>query len=122
MQTKILFTTLVLTTALAFAGSAQAAPAPTPPSAPGLMSVRVSVADLDLRRTAGADVALRRIHRAAVVICGDEPQSSGLARYALYRGCVKTTVRDALASRSTQFARDAEGGPSDLQTVLAASR
>ena len=121
MQTKFLFATLVLTTALQLAGKAQAEP-PTPSSAPAQMSVRVSVADLDLRRNAGADVALRRVHRAAVVICGDEPQSSGLARYGLFRSCVKTTVRSALASRSTQLAWDPDGGPSYVDTILAANR
>jgi UrcA family protein len=121
MQTKFLFAALVLTTALQIAGRAQAEPSP-PSSAPAQMSVRVSVADLDLGGNAGADVALRRIHRAAVVICGDEPQSSGLARYGLFRGCVKTTVRNALASRSTQLAWDPDRGPSYVEAVLAASR
>ena len=122
MPTKFLFATLVLTTALQFAGRAQAALAPTLASDPAHMSVRVSVADLDLRRNAGADAALRRIHRAAVVICGDEPQSSGLARYGLFRGCVKATVRSALASRSTQLAWDPDGGSSYVEAILAANR
>ena len=122
MQPKFLFAALVMTTAVHFAGKAHAATAPTPSSAPAQMSMRVSVADLDLRRNAGADAALRRIRRAAVVICGDEPQSSGLARYGLFRGCVKTTVRNALASRSAQLAWAPDDGPFYVETVLAAIR
>lgn len=118
MTTKILLTTLALTSALHFAGSAQAAPS----AEPAHMSMRVSVADLDLHRPAGSDVALRRIHHAAVVICGDEPQSAGLRRYGLFRGCVKTTVRNAMASHDTQLARGPDAGRSYVETVLAANR
>ena len=117
MPIKIQFTTYALTAALAFAGGAHAAPASSS-AATEPTSVRVSVADLDLHKDAGAKVALRRIHRAAVVICGDEPLSSGLHRHAVYEGCVKTTVRTALASGGSQLA----GGPPSVETILAANR
>ena len=117
MSLKTQFTTLACAAALAVAASAQAAPQSTPYPGTEPTSVRVSVADLDLGKDAGAAVALRRIHRAAVVICGDEPLSSGLHRHALSQSCVKSSVRAALASSSAQLAK----GPDAIEMVLAAS-
>jgi UrcA family protein len=118
MSIKILFPTLALASALQFGGGAQAAPAPEPTQ----VSVRVSVADLDLHRRPGADIAQRRIHRAAVVVCGDEPLSSGLRRHGLFRDCVRATELSALASPGVQFAGDPDRRPSSIETILAANR
>lgn len=85
-------------TALATAVSAHASPAVTSSYSDDQLSVRVSVADLDLHKDADAAAAVHRVRRAAAVICGNEPQSSGLARYIRYRACVTSTAGEAVAS------------------------
>lgn len=122
MSTRTLFAVAAIAAALEFAGSAQASPARAPPAADDAhISVRVPVADLDLRKPAGAKIALQRIHRAAVAICGDEHLSSGLARYSRFQGCVKTTVRAAVSLPGSQLASDPRAGSSPLEMVLSAN-
>lgn len=123
MSNRTYFATMLVTVAatLQFAPSAQAAPAPSSPADAAQMSVRVPVADLDLHKAAGAKIALRRIHRAAVAICGDEPLSSGIARYSRFQGCVKSTVRAAVSLPGAQLASDPNAGSTLLEMVLAAN-
>ena len=70
------------------------------------VSVRVSLADLDLHKDAGANVALRRIRTAAKTVCGNESQLSGLNRYIPYVACVRSTVSVARGDLETQVAQN----------------
>jgi UrcA family protein len=85
--------------AVAFGAPVLAAPAADGPS------VTVRVADLDLESPLGARAALRRIQRAAVVVCGGEPDSRALDRQAAFQACVRTaTARTVAQSRSPTLA------------------
>jgi UrcA family protein len=120
MSTRTLFAVAAIAAALQFAGSAQAAPACPPPA--DEISVRVPVADLDLRQAADAKIALQRVHRAAVIVCGGEPPLyNGLAHHAHFKGCVKTAVRNAVSLAGAQMASDPNAGSSLLEMVLAAN-
>jgi UrcA family protein len=92
MNTRIF---LGLTLSLAIGSAAQAATAPI--AEPGVISVAVSTADLDLSRTDGAMVLLNRLRHAASVACGGRP-SSPLDLNALqdYRACVRTSLDTAV--------------------------
>lgn len=65
---------------------------------PDVISVRVSLADLNLAGKPGAAVALRRIRKAAETICGDKPMVIELARVELYDDCARAAVGRAVAS------------------------
>jgi UrcA family protein len=114
VSAKIQFTTLAIAAMLAFGASAQAAA--RAPSEPETFSMTVSVADLDLRQAAGLVTARKRIHRAAVLVCGNEPASSGLARYAASGACRKAAFAEAMADLDTRMAA------SPRATALAANR
>jgi UrcA family protein len=57
--------------------------------------VRVRYADLDLSTPGGAEAILRRIRRAAVLICGPEP-ADRLSFQRQYDACVRETVNRAV--------------------------
>jgi UrcA family protein len=63
---------------------------------PDAITVRVSLADLNLAGEPGAAIALRRIDAAAKSICGDEPAIVELGRMALYSACMRSTVGRAV--------------------------
>ena len=92
MNARIL---LGLTLSFAIGSAAQAATAPT--AEPGVISVAVSTADLNLSRTDGAMVLLNRLRHAASVACGGRP-SSPLDLIALqdYRACVQASLDGAV--------------------------
>jgi UrcA family protein len=85
------------------------------------MSVRVSVADLDLRHEAGVAVAHHRIRRAAAAVCGNEPAASGLTGYSLYSDCRKAAFNGAVTDLHTQIA-SVLGPQPPKATVLATRR
>jgi len=122
MPTKIQFTTLALVATLASAGGSHAAPASKAPAGTETMSVRVSVADLDLRQEAGVAVAHQRIRRAAAFVCGYESPASGLILYGLYSSCRKAAIGDAVADLNTQIASMANPQSLPKATSLAANR
>ena len=123
MSTRTFSAVAAIAAALQFAGSAQASPDRPPPADATELSVRVPVGDLDLREPAGAKIALQRVNRAAVIVCGGEPPlSNGLARHAHFKGCVKTAVRNAVSLAGAQMASDPNAGSSLLEMVLAANR
>jgi UrcA family protein len=122
MSIKIQLTTIALATTLAFAGGAKAAPAPTLSPDSETISVRVSVADLDLRQEAGAAAAHQRIRQAAALVCGGEPPSGVLLQHELYRACRKTAAGNAIADLKTQMAALYGPEPAPKATALAANR
>ena len=87
--------------ALGFATSTQAAPLHETPE---VRSVRVPIADLDLRRDAGTTVALQRIRYAARVVCQDEGRPLSVQRYQQYKACIRSAVGDAVVTLSTEIA------------------
>lgn len=121
MPTKIQFTTLAITAALAFAGNVEAAPSAASVETES-MSVRVSVADLDLSQQAGLAVARKRIHRAAALVCGSQSASAGLAIYELYSDCRKAAFNDAVTDLNAQIASTMGPQAYPKATALAANR
>jgi UrcA family protein len=120
MPAKAQFTTLAIAATLVFGASARAAPMSS--SETGTVSVRVSVADLDLRHEAGLAAAHRRIQRAAAVVCGNEPASSGLALYAASKSCRKAAFDGAVADLDTQVASMLALRSGPRETALAVYR
>ncbi len=122
MPTKIQLTTFAAAAVLAFAANAQPASASTRFPRAETVSVRVSLADLDLSRGTGMALAHKRIRQAAVFVCGSEPAFAGLREHRIYRNCRRTAVDDAVADLNTQIAalRDSETAP--RATALAANR
>jgi UrcA family protein len=121
VSTKTLFAT-VTAAALVLSFSAQAAPTMSQSSDDNRVSVRVSVADLDLRKDAGTEIARRRLRHAANRACGEESHFLGLARYTLYRTCVMSTSSQAFAALDTRIAMARNGQPSDQAPILVSSR
>ncbi len=68
------------------------------PSADAPPSVKIVFADLDLNSREGAAAALRRIERAAVTVCGDEPDIRQLDRQAAFESCRREAVTGAVKS------------------------
>jgi len=93
MPSKITSTAIAALLAAVVAAGANAAQ-PNPDA----VTVRVSVADLNLASQQGAAVALRRIRRAAGSICGEQPAAVDLKRRALYDSCMRSTVGKVVAS------------------------
>lgn len=77
------------------AGPALAQPAQTDDSP---RQVAVSYADLNLDTASGQAVLVERIHRAAEVACGGEPDSRDVKATMAYRGCLKHSVETAVAA------------------------
>ena len=121
MSFSIQFTTVAIATALAFAGHVEAAPASMDPVGTESMSVRVSVADLDLSQPAGLATAHERIRRAAVAVCGSQSASAGLAVYELYSDCRKTAFNDAMMDLNTKIASTLAPQAAPRATTLAAT-
>jgi UrcA family protein len=90
MNTRIL---LGLTLSFAIGSAAQAAPI----AEPGVISVTVNTADLNLSQSGGAMALLNRLRHAASVACGGRP-SSPLDLIAMqdYRACVRTSLDGAV--------------------------
>jgi|KBSMisStandDraft_5_1062788.scaffolds.fasta_scaffold88524_1 UrcA family protein len=118
MSFRTQFTTLAAAATLAFAGSVEAAPASKAPAGSETMSVRVSVADLDLRQEAGVAAARNRIRRAADFVCGSQTPLSGLILYGLYHSCRDAAFDEAVAELNTRIA--SQSAPTE--TALAAAR
>ncbi|HEY0650014.1 UrcA family protein [Phenylobacterium sp.] len=92
---KSLRTTFALALALGSvvtAGGAIASPSPD------TYSRTVRVADLDLSSERGAEIALRRIRKAAQYVCGDGPAHSShvLRTTPSYRSCIRQASGNAV--------------------------
>jgi UrcA family protein len=61
-------------------------------------TVRVSYADLDLSREAGARVLLDRIEAASQKVCGPRPSPRNLKINIHYRACYRDAVSQAVAA------------------------
>ena len=122
MFAKTAIVSLAAVAALSLAATAHADPAPAMSgwSDPAAMSVRVSIADLNLASPAGAKAVLARIHTAARTICGDEPDIRMSERFALYQSCLKTTVGRTVASLDAPLVTAMNGGQSAI--VVASDR
>ena len=96
MPAKTVLTSFAFVSALTLACAAQAGPAPT--TDPDGASMKVSVADLDLRNDAGAQAALHRIQAASKFVCGGEPDGRLLQQRSNYIACVAVTTDRAVKS------------------------
>jgi UrcA family protein len=103
---------------LAIALAASAASAVAAPAGEQV-SARVRVADLNLQNEAGAQVALRRIHQAARVVCGGEPDQRELARRASFQACLRDTVDRTVAAAHSPALAALNGAPASGATVAA---
>jgi UrcA family protein len=112
---KIIVTTVAAMGALAYAISTHAATFADSDT----VSVKVSVADLDLGSQAGAAVALRRINNAAKIVCGDEPPIRDMDRGGDYHTCMTTTVGRTVDSLGNPIVSALNGGHRELATFLA---
>ena len=115
MSLKIIVTTVVAMSALAYAVCTHAATLTDSDT----VSVKVSMADLDLGSQAGAAVALRRIDNAARIVCGEEPAMRDMDRAVAYRACMKATVGHAVDTLGNPIVFALNGGHHDLATFLA---
>ncbi|HEY7797660.1 MAG TPA: UrcA family protein [Hyphomonadaceae bacterium] len=89
-----MFRTLIATTAILGA----LAPVPSAVAEPVVRSsVRVSYADLDLSREAGAYVLLQRIEAASQRVCGPRPSPRNLKIHIHYQACYRDAVSQAVA-------------------------
>ena len=89
MLSKTFASALIAISTLGFiAGSAHAGPAADPDA----LTMKVSVAGIDLRTEAGARVALQRVKAAARSICGDDASLHAVDAYEHQRACMKTTI------------------------------
>jgi UrcA family protein len=118
MFTPIKLSALAAVLAIGLAAGAHAAPA----SDTDTVSVKVSIADLNMRSQAGAKVAFQRIHQAATSICGDEPNPSALGEVAQHRACMKSVVARGVASLDNPLVTAMNGGSGRGVTVLASAR
>jgi UrcA family protein len=109
---RSLLPTLLAAAALATGATAARA------AEPERLSVPVRVGDLDIRTEAGAEVALRRIQRAAVAICG-EADSKQLTRQALIDACVREAVNTTVASANSPALAALNGTPVQATTFAA---
>jgi UrcA family protein len=88
----------VFAASLATAAPASAGPKVIPsPENPALVQTTVALGDLDLGRPAGAQVAVKRIRRAAKAVCGsDTVFSYPLALQTGWRACSKSSMANAV--------------------------
>jgi UrcA family protein len=85
---------LVLSSLIALAiGSASFEAAAADGAAP---SVKVSYADLDLSRPAGAQMLYRRLKHAAASVCGPSVKPAELDRYAAWKSCYEPALHNAV--------------------------
>ncbi len=63
----------------------------------GPMAVTVRYADLDISQAPGARVLLKRITRAASLVCGNEPDRWGAFENVMFRTCRKGAIERAVA-------------------------
>jgi UrcA family protein len=64
----------------------------------GVITVATSVAGLDLSTPDGAKALLNRLHHAAIIACGDQPDRwEGLEAMQAYKNCLRTSMDGAVA-------------------------
>ena len=121
-----MFAKLPLAVLSAVAALGCAAPPGAPVSVaspdPAVMSITVSVADLNLDNRAGAKTALQRIHAAAKAVCGQEPDIGAVERLSLYDACIRTSTDRAVASLDSPVATAMNGARQSGAMVVANGR
>jgi UrcA family protein len=118
-------TTLAILSGLAVLGCAAAVhgePLSVSSPDPAVMSVSISVADLNLDDRVGARTALQRIHAAAETVCGQEPDMGALERLSLYDACVRTSTGRAVALLESPIATALNRRGSSAAVVVANRR
>jgi UrcA family protein len=113
---------LAAVAALGFAVSAPAAPAAHPAIDPDTVAVKVSFAGLNLASPAGAKVLLQRIHAAAKVVCGEEPETPTLGQDARYRACIDGVVARTVEAFGNPLVTALNGGRDRTPQIVAANR
>jgi UrcA family protein len=115
-------TKTILTAVAAFAAMSVSASAFAAPPSDTDVSVKVSLAGVDLQSQAGAQVALGRIHFAARQICGEEA-TPDLGDRAQYRACMDQVTQRAVAKLGSAVVT-ALNGPAKNRAgaILTASR
>jgi UrcA family protein len=103
--------------ALGYAASVHAAPVTVSSSDPAVMSITVSLADLNLSNHAGAKTAVQRIHAAAKAVCGQEPDIGAIERLSLYDSCIRTSAGRAVASLDSPIVTALNGGGQNAMMV-----
>jgi UrcA family protein len=112
----------LLTAVAAFAAMAVSASAFAAPTSDTQVSVKVSLAGVDLQSQAGAQVALGRIHVAARQICGEEP-TDALDGRAQYRACMAQVTDRAVAKLGSPTVAALNGPVQSVsKAILTASR
>jgi UrcA family protein len=81
------------------------------------MSVRVSIAGLDISSPAGAKAVLGRIHQAARSICGAEPVVQDLSGRAAYSRCVSAITDRTVAALANPVVTAMNGGQSVVEVA-----
>ena len=122
MFAKTSLAILSVVAALGCAAAVHAAPVSVSSSDPGVMSITVSVADLNLDNRAGAKTALQRIHAAAKTVCGQEPDIGAVERLSMYDSCIRTSTERAVASLDSPTATAMNGGGQASSIVVANRR
>ena len=117
MFAKPSLATLAALAILGYAATARAAPVSVSSPDPAVMSITVSVADLNLDNRAGAKTALQRIHAAAKTVCGQEPDIGAVERLSMYDSCIRTSTERAVASLDSPAATAMNGSPSAAMVV-----
>jgi UrcA family protein len=122
MFAKLPLAVLSAVAALGCAAAAQGAPVSVASPDPAVMSITVSVADLNLDNRAGAKTALQRIHAAARTVCGQEPDIGAVERLSLYDACIRTSTDRAVASLDSPVATAMNGARQSGAMVVANGR
>jgi len=102
------FNTRLMSLAVAAATLAGAAPVAAQSFA-DTVSVSVRYGDLDISRSAGAEILLRRIDKAAVQICGGKPDQRLLGERQAFEKCRATTIDRSVAALNAPMVTAAAG-------------
>ena len=74
------------------------------------ISVKVSVAGLDLNSEAGAKIMLKRLHAAAETVCGVAPEFKQIDLRGIYDNCVSQAFGNAVTVLGNPMVTAAAGG------------
>ncbi len=86
------------------------------PEAPRIV---VKYSDLDLNRSAGADVLIARIRQAALNVCGDGHSTRGLDQAAEHNACMAETMAAAVKQVNAPLVSARYGVPATSSRLAA---
>jgi UrcA family protein len=117
MTPKTILTAIAAIAAMSLSASAFAAP-----SGDTEVSVKVSLAGINLQSQAGAQVAVGRIHFAARQICGEET-TADLGARARYSACMNQVTQRAVARLDSPLVTALNGpAKTSVKSILTAAR